>query len=158
MSLSTMLSIFLTIHLIALTVMAGTTLIDFLSYRTFWKHFSRKSEQSVGILEVLDKFSRVAGIGAALLIISGVGMMAVTRGVFGEHLWFRIKFALVIVLIANGLLGGRRQSGRLRKVIAVNGPDLRAQTAIIRSRLNRFHVLQLCILVTIIFLSVFKFN
>jgi hypothetical protein len=53
-------------------------------------------------LQVSAKFSRLIGIGAALLILTGFGMMILTKGVFGQQGWFRIKFGLVILLIGSG--------------------------------------------------------
>ena len=85
-------------------------------------------------------------------------MMALTHGVFGEQLWFRIKFGLVILLILNALVIGRRQGLRLRKVIDSSGPVFTAEVQGIKSRLNRFHVAQLSLFILIIFLSIFKFN
>lgn len=147
---------FLTLHLVALVTMAGITLADYLCYATLWKHFG-KQEQPAALLYLLARFPRVAGIGAAVLIFTGIGMMALTHGVFGEQLWFRIKFGLVILLILNALFVGRRQGARLRKLLD-NG--LLADTALneIKTRLNRFHLFQLGFFILIIFLSIFKFN
>jgi hypothetical protein len=158
MNLSILLPCLLILHLIALIVMAGTTLIDFLGYQTYWKLFERDKEKSAGILEFLYKFSRLLGIGAAVLITTGIGMMALTHGVFGEQLWFRIKFAFVLLLITNGLLVGRRQGLRLRKLFDNNDPDLIQHMNRIRINLKRFHIIQLFIFFIIILLSVFKFN
>ena len=118
MTITYLLFTLLALHLMALVLMAGTTLIDFVTLRSFWKlSSSALHEKAIGLLEATASFSRLIGIGAAALIITGLAMMAVTRGVFGEQLWFRIKFALVIILVANALFVGRRQGQRLRKII-----------------------------------------
>jgi hypothetical protein len=149
---------FLTLHLAALTLMAGTTLVDYLSYASFWKLYYKERERSLGLLQLMDKFSRLIGIGAAILILSGIGMMALTHGVFGEQLWFRIKFGLVILLILNGLLVGRKQGVKLRKLIVDGSPDAPVQITNIKANLNKFHLIQLGIFFLIILLSAFKFN
>ena len=153
-----LLQTFLVLHLAGLILMAGTTFVDYITFKTFWKQFGLDREKSLGLLEATGKFSRLIGIGAALLIVTGIGMMAITKGVFGEQLWFRIKFGLVIVLVANGLLAGRRLGVRLRKVIAEGGVNATLQTERFRTRLNWFHLIQLVVFLAIIFLSVFKFN
>lgn len=158
MSSEILLSTFLTLHIIALTLMAGTTTIDYITFRSFWKLFDQKRETAIDLLQVTAKFSRVIGIGAAVLILTGLGMMILTHGVFGEQLWFRIKFALVILLILNGLLVGRRQGVKLRKITTDPRPDFTEQIKNIRITLKRFHLTQLGIFFVIIFLSVFKFN
>lgn len=149
----------LSLHLISLVLMAGTTLIDFVTLRSFWKlSNSTQPEKAVGLLEATSSFSRLTGIGAAVLIVTGLLMMVVTHGVFGEQLWFRIKFALVIILVANALFSGRRQGRVLRKNILPGEQLSSAPLAIIRKKLNRFYLSQLFIFVLIIFLSIFKFN
>jgi uncharacterized membrane protein len=147
----------LTLHLIALVTMAGITLADYFSYTALWQYFG-KEEPPVALLSLMARFPRIGGIGAAVLILTGFGMMALTHGVFGEQLWFRIKFGLVILLILNALVIGRRQGLRLRKIIESSGPLLTAEVQGIKSRLNRFHLTQLSIFILIIFLSIFKFN
>jgi uncharacterized membrane protein SirB2 len=149
---------FLTLHLIALVIMAGTTLIDFISYRTYWKLYDRQKEQAAGVLRATANFSRLTGIGAGLLVSTGVGMIALTHGLLAEQLWFKIKFGFVLILIVNGLLVGRRQGVRLRKVINEDSMELPAQVQTIRQNLNRSHIAQLIIFCIIIFLSAYKFN
>lgn len=138
--------------------MAGTTLVDFMAYRSLWKTVTNEKELSTGLLQLMAKLPRIIGIGAAVLVLSGIGMMALTHGVFGEQLWFRIKFGLVLLLIGNGLLVGRRLGTKLRKQIADNGPVFTEQVNMIRGSLTRFHLMQLSIFFLIIFLSAFKFN
>ena len=153
-----LLQTFLVLHLTGLILMAGTTFVDYITFKTFCKQFGLDRERSLGLLEATGKFSRLIGIGAALLIVTGIGMMAITKGVFGEQLWFRIKFALVIVIIANALLNGRRLGLKLRKTVADGGVNATLQTESFRTRLNWFHLIQLVVFLAIIFLSVFKFN
>jgi len=142
----------------ALVLMAGTTLVDFIAYRTLWQIISQKKELQAGLLNLMAKLPRIIGIGAAVLVFSGIGMMALTHGVFGEQLWFRIKFGLVVLLILNGLVIGRRLGLKLRKLLTEDGPVITAQANAVRANLSRFHIAQLSIFCGIIFLSVFKFN
>jgi uncharacterized membrane protein SirB2 len=148
---------FLVLHLTALLLFAGMTLGDYLAYTSFWKSFGG-NERPEALLNFMAKIPRLAGIGAALLILSGIGMMALTRGVYGEQFWFQIKFGLVILVILNSLLIGRRQGNKLQRILATGGLVLTDEVSRIKSRLNRFHLLQLLFFLIIIFLSVFKFN
>src|SRR5580693_96002 len=90
----------LMLHLMALVVFAGTTLVDYLAHLSLVKVFSQ-NEGPEALLNVTAKLPRVAGIGAAALFLSGFGMMALTHGVFGEQRWFRIKLGLVVLVILN---------------------------------------------------------
>jgi len=153
----TLLQTFLALHLTGLVLMAGTIVVDSMIYRAFWQQYNTDRERSVNLLAVSGKFGRITGIGAALIILTGVGMMAVTHGVFGEQLWFRIKFGLVILLIVINLMA-RRRGLKLRKVIVLTDPG--SSTFVINARafLGRYFTTAFAIFFLIILLSVFKFN
>jgi hypothetical protein len=144
-----LLPVLLILHLTGLILMAGTTIIDYIAMKTLWK----PPDQQIGLLQFSGKFSMLIRIGAALLITSGFAMMIVTHGVFGEMLWFRIKFGIVIVLVINGIIGNK-QSNRFRKLFTDKQSDLNK----LKMKLNRFYILQLAMFSAIIILSVLKFN
>jgi uncharacterized membrane protein len=148
----------LTLHLTGLVLMAGTTIVDYLTFKTLIKLFDDQKEKLTGLINLTAKFSRLIGIGAALLILTGFGMMALTKGVFGEQLWFRIKFALVIILVANAIVFGRQQGLKFRKLIADDAGDNEQKLGSAVNNLNLFYTAQLLIFAVIIILSVFKFN
>jgi len=85
---------FLVLHLTGLVLMAGTIVVDSMVYRAFWRQYDTEKERAINLLAVSGKFGRVTGIGAALIVLTGIGMMGITHGVFGEQLWFRVKFGL----------------------------------------------------------------
>lgn len=146
-------------HITGLTIMAGTTLVDYLLFKQFWKQFVKEKAKGLAISEAISVLPVLFGIGIVLLIISGVTMMAMTNGVFGEQLWFRIKFGLVILIILNGLLVGRKQGSKLRKILSEDTSgenDVRLLK--IKRNLNSFHISQMLMFITIFILSVFKFN
>ena len=105
-------------------------------------------------------FRLLPRIGILLLILSGVSMMALTNGVFGEQIWFRIKFGLVLLIITHGIVMGRRQMTNLKKFLAREtiGGQVDAQLLKIKAGLNRFHIIQISLFIIIFVLSIFKFN
>jgi uncharacterized membrane protein len=153
----TLLQTLLTLHLTGLVLMAGTIVIDSLMYRTFWQQYEINRERSLNLLAASGKFGRLSGIGAVLLILTGFAMMFITHGVFGEQLWFRIKFGLVILLIIINLLA-RRRSLKLRKIISLSDEASLTEIGKIRFFLRRYFITAFIIFFLIIFLSVFKFN
>lgn len=148
----------LTLHVSGLIMMAGTTLVDFITFRTFLTLMDQGQEKSSGWIQAMSKYGRFIGIGGALLILTGIGMMAVTRGVFGDQLWFRIKIGLVVLVILNGMLIGRRLGVKLKKSLTDSSADSSKVIGNLRGKLNRFYQSQLAIFFIIIILSVFKFN
>lgn len=147
----------LTLHLMGLVIMAGTTLVNFVTLRTLWKLPDVESEKQMGLLLLTGKLSRVISIGAAMLIITGFAMMFITHGVFGEQLWFRIKFALVIILVVNGIIANKRGT-RFSMLFTEKRAECMEQLNSLRIKLNRFYIIQLTLFIMIILLSVFKFN
>ena len=147
-------------HIIGFTMMAGITLADFVTTKQFWKQYANDKPKAIAINSAMAKFPKFFGIGIILLILSGVTMMAITNGAFGEQVWFRIKFGLVIIIILNGLAIGRRQGTKLRKLLSHETPDenTNARFLKVKSNLNWFHITQITLFTTIFVLSVFKFN
>jgi hypothetical protein len=149
----TLLNIFLIAHLTGLALMAGTTVADTVTFNTFSKSLQIDGKPSLTLLALMDKFSALLGIGAALLIISGTGMMIITHGAFAHQIWFKIKLALILTIILNGFLVGGRQKSKLKKNL--NSGD-QAYSAI--SNIKLFFLAQMGLFLTIILLSIFKFN
>src|ERR1044072_8249945 len=158
MNLQIILQSLLTLHIIGLIILAGTTFINYVVFKSFWKVYHQEKERSTSLFQLLSKFPKLIAIGGALIIATGIGMMAFTHGVFGEQLWFRIKFGLIIILIVNGLLVGRRQGLSLQKIMDNRSRDLAPDISRIKVHIKRFHLIQLAIFFTIILLSVFKFT
>ena len=111
-------------------------------------------------MEVQAKFPRLLATGIILLLVTGISMMAVTRGVFGEQLWFRIKMVIVVLIIINGLAVGRRQAMKLRRLITTDTGDSDTQQKVksLRQGIALFHISQLLLFIVIIILSTFRFN
>jgi uncharacterized membrane protein SirB2 len=160
MTTLTIYHISLVAHIVGLTMMAGTTLVDYVLFKQFWKQLAINEAKGLAINEVLSKLPILFGLGIMLLIISGVSMMAITHGVFGEQIWFRIKFGLVIIIIINGLAVGRRLGLKLRKILSEDAFDknIVAKLSKVKSSLSLFHIFQMAMFITIFVLSVFKFN
>ena len=147
-------------HITGLTMMAGTTLMDYVIFKQVWKQYATDKTKSLAVSEAMVKLQIVFGVGFLLLIISGITMMYLTHGVFGEQTWFRIKFGLILLIVINGLTLGRRQGVKLRKLLPeeIAGSNVNDKILKIKDNLNLFHVSQLAIFLTIFVLSVFKFN
>jgi hypothetical protein len=148
----------LTLHLIAFILMAGTTFIDFVNYRTFWKLVNSQREQALGILATTTNYSRLAGIGAALLIATGMGMVAFLQGIPETQLWFRIKMIFVLLLVINSIFNGRRLDIKLRKAFKADSDVGTDQVLRLKGKLQMFYLMQLFFVLIIIFLTTHKFS
>jgi len=80
-------------------------------------------------------------------------MMIITHGAFAHQIWFKVKLVLILTLILNGFLVGARQKSKLTKNLDAKE---RAENAI--GKIKLFFLVQMGIFLTIILLSIFKFN
>lgn len=155
-----LLNLSLVFHIVGLTAVAGSTLVSFVMQGQFWKQYQLDKEKGKAVLSAASPLPRIGGIGFLLLILSGVSMMFITHGVFGEQSWFRVKMAILVIIIINGLAFGRRNDRRVQKLVKEeeNGQDTSINMMSIRTRMNIFYLIQLALFVTIFTLSVFKFT
>ena len=157
MTTTVLLSTCLVLHIIGLTVMAGVTLIDTIIYRQFWKQYNTNQVKAAGTLEAAGKLTVLFGVGFLLLLLSGVGIMLLTKGIFGEQTWFRIKMILVIAVVINGQAFGRRTGIQVQKACAAENSSA-LSLAGLKRKLSVIHLLQLGLFLAIFILGVFKFN
>lgn len=146
--------ILLILHLTGLALMAGTTVVEYVTFREFARLFHSERERSHYLPGLMKKLSVLLGIGAALLIGSGIGLFLTTSGVFAHQVWFQVKLLIVLALILNGFMVGSRQEVKLKKSIDTDA--VQSLTAI--RKLKLFYLVQTGLFFTIIILSVFKFN
>lgn len=132
--------------------MAGTTLTGFLINRRFWKFYSTDKAKALTLMELGARFPRVIGIGVGLLLLSGFYMVFLTKGVYGGQLWFRIKIALVLVVIINGFIA-KALDKRMKAMMATEG-----SIGSLQRNVTVFYLVQLFLFLVIFMLGVFKFN
>jgi len=150
----------LVFHIIGLAMLAGSTLLDFIITSRFWRKYAVNKGEALIMREVAQVFPVVARSGIALMVLSGIAMMAVTHNVFGSQLWMRIKIGLVVLVILNILLIGRRTGKRLYMLLQEERNGLNRSDALnsVKNTMQWFHYSQLLLFVIIFTLSVFKFS
>lgn len=153
-----LLQICLVVHLVGLALMAGTTAAEYITFKTFRKTPDNEKDKAMGLLKLMEKLSSLMSLGAALLVISGTGLLVITGGVFFHQFWFKVKLVLIVMLILNGFLVGGRQHTKLKKGMSENGGYFTSQLEVAISKLRVFYGVQMAIFCTIIVLAVFKFN
>jgi hypothetical protein len=149
---------FLVSHIVGITIMAGATFIDFVTFNQFWKVYAGDKPQGLVLGNMTLKLQRFMGIGMLLIILSGVGMMYYLHQVWGQQLWFRVKMIILLLIIVNGL-GLRRMVGsRLKRILSGDCQQFSEQLSGLRGKVLAIHYFQFVFFVIIFFLSVFKFN
>jgi len=148
--------ILLIFHLAGLVIMAGTTVVDYFTFKTFCELAGQTDNKAIGLLPIMARFGILVRAGAVLLIVSGVSMLVVEKWTMWQQLWFKIKMLLVILLILNGMFTGNKLGSDFRRVVAHSSANFMHQTDLLRHNLNCFYLIQLVIFLAIIMLSVIK--
>jgi uncharacterized membrane protein len=94
-----------------------------------------------------------------LLILSGIMMVAASRGIYGQQLWFKIKMIFVVLIIAGAIVRGRLDRRLYKEASneATGGNNTREIGRLV-SRLLRAQIFILSVFVIIFVLVVFRFN
>jgi uncharacterized membrane protein len=150
----------LVLHIIGLTIVGGSNLIAFVMQAQFWKLYEQDKGKGAAVMIATSKVPRITMVGLLLLILSGVAMMVITQGAFGGQVWFKIKMSVLLIIIINALLFGRKSGATLRNLIIddTNGKDMTPELRATKRRIRVFYLIQLSLLLIIFVLSVFKFN
>ncbi len=133
----------LAIHISALVVMAGTTIIDYVTFKTFWERVGLEGSEARGLLPIMSRYGSIVRASGAFLLISGIAMLALVDGAWWHQLWFKVKMALVILLILNGAVIGNKNGVAFRELAREYSPNFIDESAEVSASLNRFYLIQL---------------
>ena len=156
---ATLYNIALVTHIIGITIMAGTTFIDFITFRAFGKALKTDKAKSPVLENYLYQLQRFLGIGMLIILASGITMMVKLHEVWGAQLWFRIKMGILLLVIINGLGLRRMMGSRLKKAL----PDILSTSSFdkqwhrIKINFSIVQAVQMLLFIIIYILSVFKF-
>ena len=148
----------LVMHLSGLALMAGTTVTGFATFYAFINRFKIKSEGSSDLLKLQSNLGHILGLGGTLLILSGIGLIIMTGGVFLHMLWLQLKFFLILLLLINDKVIGNSLFKKLKVNFIENNP---ASIRVINTtipKITLYYIVQLSLFLGIIIMAVFKFN
>ena len=152
------LRVLLALHITGIVIMAGTTMIDYLTFRTFWKFADQGDFRSLSLIPLMAKYGAFIRTGAVILMLTGCIMLILEKNVRWHQLRFKVKMVLVILLVLNGLFVGNKQGHKLRETIIANASDFIQHTIGIRESMNRFYPIQLILFFLIILISLIHFD
>lgn len=113
------------------------------------------NSRAQGLLPIMARYGELVRAGAAILILTGLAMLVLAKGIWWEQLWFKLKIGLVVLLVLNGMFIGNILGLKFRKLITNDGSLIQHITAV-RGNLNRFYLSQLIIFLFIILISVIR--
>jgi hypothetical protein len=147
-----------TLHIVGISVAAGTSLIDLILLQYFWNIYRLQIQEGVVIERLVGRLQRVAAVGMMLIVLSGVTMMFYLHTVWAPQLWFRIKMGVLILIIINGLSFRRILGKRIHARVMQESTVRWTQQGSLRSGVTVVQLVQLVFFLVIFVLSVFRFN
>ena len=148
--------VLLALHIAGIVMMAGTTMIDYLSFKTFWEWADSGDARAPGLVPLMARYGTLIRTGAITIILTGIALFILDKGIIWSQPWFKIKTVLVVILILNGLLIGNKQGHRLREAVMAHSTDFIHHTLSIRESMNWFYPIQLALFFLIIIISVIR--
>lgn len=147
-----------TLHILAFIVGIGITVANLIAYNQFWKLYQLDFEKGIASFAIIKGFFVAGAASMLILILAGLGMLAIAEWSYVQLLWFQVKLGMIVLIFVNGFTQGRSSAMKVQALIERKGAggdpveisSLQAQT-------RRFISLQLLIFFTIVVLSVFRF-
>lgn len=151
----------LVLHLTGIIMMIGITIASLVILQQSSKLFNGETDKALLVLKGTAAYPMLQIIGAILLLAGGVIMMTAYHGVLMYALWFKIKLAILALIIITQLFIGRPVIRKLRKIISGYQNGVETDGAAFRNnnrQLRAFNALQLLFFLFIIILSAFRFS
>jgi uncharacterized membrane protein len=144
----------LAIHLLCFAFFAGGSIGAKVLHGAMRAKIASAPTQAAVLLSAMLRFSIAAQIGAGLMLVSGIGLLAVEGWVWWGTGWLYAKLALFVLLVINGPLVARPAAMQLLRALESGGSG--AAVAVPLKRLETFQLVQVAGLVGIILLAVLK--
>jgi len=133
----------LALHITGIVIMAGTTMIDYLNFTTFWQFADAGDNRAFGLIPLMARFGTFVRTGAITIILTGIAMFVLDKGAVWTQPLFKLKTLLVIALILNGVFIGNRQGHKLRETVMAHAAEFLEYTTTIRESMSQFYPVQL---------------
>jgi hypothetical protein len=157
MSSSYLLKSGLLLHLAGITLLVGTTVTSFSTYRLVWHSLVHERSKTLLLIQSTLRLRLLQIIAVVLVLAGGILMLSVYRDAVTHQTWFKLKMVTVILVILNFFVVGRPAAARLRIWLQKNQAG--ADPAIlngIKSKMNFYHRLQLLLFLILFVLSAFR--
>jgi hypothetical protein len=143
------------IHMIAIILVGGGSVGGVLVEKQLWKKIKDRSADARALLPLLKSTAGMIMVGFVIFLASGLIMLYSVRWAYLSQPWFMIKFCLFLSLPIRGALIGKPTMIRVGSQVNRDINDL-PEFMKLKSKMNRFHMIQYLIVATILFLVIFK--
>jgi hypothetical protein len=137
--------------------MAGTVIANISISGKLNKYLISDKPRALTILESTAGLPMLIGIGAILLLTTGIGMVFIFKSAVTSMLWFRIKMVLVLLILVTGAIIPRQNTAKLKILLAEKSRESIGPIEALKNKMGFFQLVQLLLFLSIFVLSVFRF-
>lgn len=142
-------------HMAGMILAGGGSIGAILAEKQLWKKINDRSDNAKVFIPVLQSAAILILLGMGVFIISGVIMLYAVNWVFLSEPWFIVKLGCFVLLPLRGAFIGRPTVALISKQLQVDKYNITAFMRL-KSRMNRFHIIQFILVAVIVFLVIFK--
>jgi hypothetical protein len=155
-----LLKVGLVLHLIGISLLVGTTVANYMIYQQVWKLIYNERNRTILLVRSAVRLRMPQLLGALFILVGGVMMMSVYRGVVTQQTWFKIKMVVLLLILLNPLALGRPAASKLRRMLYQKGEITYHPVTVdrIRRNLNLYHLFQLLFFLAVFILSAFRIH
>lgn len=146
-----------TLHVYAFIAAIGVTLASLIAYRKFWLVYDKDPAHGLSAFPIIQGLQVAGGIGMGVLLLAGIGMLAIAHWSFIDLTWFQVKLGMIALIFINGATTGRTSAMQVKGLMEnAQPPYAKSEVPAIKSRVRLFFSIQLALFAAIILLSVFR--
>lgn len=150
----------LVVHFLGFILIAGATVGAWVADGALFKRLPGDRAGAAAIAATLRSYGLAAQIGAGVMLLSGIGLLAHGKWAHWGALWLTIKLGLFVALgMFGGIVGGRsgRKLGALLAAAAAPGGTLdEEELARLRGTRMAFHYIETVLFIAVVALAIFK--
>ena len=143
------------IHMVAIILAGGGSIGGVLVEKQLWIKIKNHSADARTLLPLLKSTASFIQIGIIVFLISGLIMLYSVNWAYLSQPWFLIKFTLFLMLPIRGAVIGRPTLVQVGSQINQDGYNLSVLMKL-KSKMDRFHIIQYSIIAMILILVIFK--
>jgi hypothetical protein len=143
------------IHMVAIILVGGGSVGGVMVEKQLWKKIKDRSSEAKALLPLVKSTAGLIMAGIVVFLVSGLIMLYSVHWAYLSQPWFVIKFCLFLMLPLRGALIGRPTMVRVGSQVNQDINNL-PEFMKLKSKMNRFHMIQYLIVATILFLVIFK--
>ncbi|HXS54842.1 MAG TPA: DUF2269 family protein [Hanamia sp.] len=153
-----MFSFALFFHIVGITLLAGGAVGGLILERQLYRYVLATPDKAIALAPLMSRYPVVIQIGAVVMLLSGLTMLAALHWIVVSQDWFIIKMILYVGLILNGSLVARPTGLQLKALIMQPvTAETNSRFLSLKRKMTIFHITEFSMLIAIYLLAIYRF-